>query len=103
MGFDALLIVLIVGGIVLSAAYLTAEYRGWREHSVAKRRTHAALRALHAASLSEQRDALLPSVLKLQGFGEREAANPGVSDEFAAARRFLLAERRKRARQRATH
>jgi hypothetical protein len=49
---------------------------------------------------------LLPSVLKLQGFVEGEAANPHSAGEFAAARRALgnsarpypLAERRKRAR-----
>ncbi len=113
MSFDVLLIALIVGGIALSAAYVTAEYRGWRANGAAQRRREAALRELHAASLSEQRDALLPSVLKLQGFGESEAANPDVSHEIAAARRasalgnsgrgFSLAERRKRARQRASH
>ena len=112
MGFDVLLIALIVGGIVLSGAYVRAEYRGWRAHGAALRRREAALRELHAASLSEQRDALLPSVLKLQGFGERDAANPDDSDEYAAARRasglniarsFPLGDRRKRARKRANH
>ncbi|HEY2465253.1 MAG TPA: hypothetical protein VGI32_14440 [Steroidobacteraceae bacterium] len=114
MGFDAVLIAVIVGGIVLSAVYVRAEYRAWREHGAAQRRREAALRELHAASLSEQRDALLlPSVLKLQGFGDGEAANPGDSSEFAAARRaselgnsprtFPLGERRKRIRKRATH
>jgi hypothetical protein len=113
MGFDVALIALIVGGIALSAAYVRAEYRGWRAQGAAQRRRDAALRDLHAASLSEQRDALLPSVLKLQGFGESEAANPDTAGELAAARRaaglsnfpraFPLGERRKRARQRASH
>lgn len=111
MGFDVLLIALIVGGIALSGAYVTAEYRGWRAHGAAQRRREAALRELHTASLSEQRDAQLPSVLKLQGFGESEAANPDSHEVTAAPRTsgpgnlgrgFPLSERRKRARQRAT-
>jgi hypothetical protein len=93
MSFDVVLIALIVGGIALSGAYVRAEYLGWRRHGAAQRRRDAAVRALHAASFSEQRDALLPSVMKLQGFGEREAANPDLS----------LAERRKRVRKRASH
>jgi hypothetical protein len=111
MSFDVVLIAVIVGGLALSGAYVRAEYLGWREHGAAQRRRDAVLRERHAASLSEQRDALLPSVLKLQGFGASEAANPGDSDEFAAPRRasglsisprtYPLWERRKRARQRA--
>jgi hypothetical protein len=92
MGFDVVLIAVIVGGIALSAAYVRAEYLGWREHGAAERRKEAALRDLHAASLSEQQNALLPSVLKFQGFGAGEAANP---------RTYPLAGRRKRERQRA--
>src|ERR1700683_140959 len=108
MGFDFVLIALIVGGFALSWAYVRAEYLSWREHGAAQRRRQAALRDLHAASISEQRDALLPSVLKLQVFGESEAAS---ADEFDDTRRasglsnslggYPLAERRKRARQRA--
>lgn len=113
MGFDIVLIALVVGGIALSGAYVRAEYLAWREHGAMQRRRETALRERHAASLSEQRDALLPSVLKLQGFGEREAANPDAADEYAAARRAAgpgnsarglpLTERRKRARQGATY
>jgi hypothetical protein len=113
MGLDIVLIALVVGGIALSGAYVRAEYLAWREHGAMQRRREAALRERHAASLSEQRDALLPSVLKLQGFGEREAANPEAGDEYADARRaagpgnsgrgFSDSERRKRSRQRATH
>jgi hypothetical protein len=112
MGLDVVLIAILVGGIALSAAYVRAEYRSWRQHGAAQRRSEAALRELHAASFSEQRDALLPSVLKLEGFGESPVANPDSSNEFAAARRVPgppnsprsvpLAERGKRARQRAT-
>lgn len=89
MFFDVALVAVIVAGIALAAAYVRAEYLSWREHGAAQRRRDAALRELHAASFSEQRDALLPSVLKLQGFGAREAAN------------YPLAERRKRIRRRA--
>ena len=112
MGFDVALIAVIVGGLALSAVYVRAEYLAWREHGAAQRRREAALRELHAASLSEQRDALLPSVLTLQGFGASEAANPDSDGELAAARRaagqsssprtYSLAERRKRPRKRAT-
>jgi hypothetical protein len=111
MGFDLVLIGFIVGGMVFSVAYVRAEYMGWREHGAAERRRDAARRALHAASLSEQREAaLLPTVLTLEGFSEGEAANP---DEVATARRtaaagnaprpYYPAERRKRFRQRAGH
>jgi hypothetical protein len=98
MGFDFVLIALIVGGLAMSGVYVRAEYLAWREHGAAQRRREAAQRDLHAASISEQRDALLPRVLKLQGFGKGEAANPDVLD-----RTYSLAERRKRARRRATH
>jgi hypothetical protein len=111
MGFDLVLVAVIVGGIALAGAYVRAEYLAWREHGAAQRRRDAALRERHAASLSEQRDALLPSVVKLQGFGEIDAANPDSAGEFASPRRPSassnlphtrpFAERRKRARQRA--
>jgi hypothetical protein len=111
MGFDVVLIAVIVGGIALSGAYVRAEYLGWRERGATQRRREAALGQLHAESLSEQRDALLPSVMKLEGFGKGDAANPGESD-YAARRAsglgnsphtYSLAERRKRIRKRATY
>jgi hypothetical protein len=110
MSFDVVLIAVLVGGIGLSAAYVTAEYRGWREHGAAQRRRQAAQRDLHAASLSEQHEALLPSVVQLQGFGDGEAANPDSAEldaETSSARAnsphdYSFAERRKRERKRAT-
>jgi hypothetical protein len=111
MVFDLVLIAIIVGGIALSAAYVRAEYLAWRELGAAERRREAALRELHAASFSDQHDALLlPSVVKLHGFGVGEAANP---DSAAASARRATAptnsprtdsfgDRRKRARQRVT-
>jgi hypothetical protein len=112
MGFDVVLIAVIVGGIALSVAYVRAEYLSWRERGATQRRREAAQGQLHAESFSDQRDALLPSVMKLQGFGTSEAANPDESD-YAAARRasglgnspptYSLAERRKRIRKRATY
>jgi hypothetical protein len=109
MSFDICMMAVAVGGLALSAAYVAAEYRSWREQGAAQNRRDAALRELHAASFSEQRESLLPSVVKLQGFGEGEAANPdsvasGVSRAILRKipSAFPLGERRKRARQRAT-
>ena len=109
MSFDVLMIAVIVGGIALSVAYVSAEYRNWRRNGAAQRRRDAALRELHTASFSEQRESLLPSVAKLQGFSDGEAANPdpAMSGASRAAARaipsaYALGERRRRARQRAT-
>src|SRR6202789_130838 len=111
MSFDVVLIAVIVCRLALSGVYVRAEYLRCREHGAAQRRRDASLRARNAASLSDQRDALLPSVLKLQGFGEIDAANPDSAGEFASPRRasglsnsprtHFLPERRKRVRQRA--
>jgi hypothetical protein len=114
MGFDIVLIAVIVGGIATAAAYVRAEYLGWREHGAAERRREAALGKLHAASFSEQHNALLlPSVVKLQGFAAGDAANPDTGAEFATGRRASVpthsprtdpfADRRKRVRHPATH
>jgi hypothetical protein len=98
MSFDVLMVALVLAGIGLSAAYVSAEYRNWREHGAAERRRAAALRELHAARLSEQREAhLLPSVVQLQGFGTAEAANNRGNSSANP-----VVERRKRLRQRAT-
>jgi hypothetical protein len=106
MGFDIVLIAVLVCGIVLSAAYVRAEYLGWREQGAAERRRAAALGELHASSLSEQQNALLPSVIRLQRFGAGEAANPddaaGRRAPTNSPRTYPFAERRKRVRQRAT-
>ena len=100
MSFDVFMILVVVGGLALSLAYVTAEYRSWREHGAAQRRREAALRELHTASFSEQRESLLPCVVKLHGFGDGEAANPDAARATSSA--YSLAERRKRIRQRAT-
>ena len=109
MSLDVALMVFVLGGIGLSAAYVRAEYLRWREVGAAERRREAALRKLHAARLSEPQDrARLPSVLELQGFSETEAANPdsiSPSERGAAHGQSLstsFPERRKRERQRAT-
>src|ERR1700728_4329228 len=111
MSFDVVLIAVIVGGLALSGAYVRAEYLGWREHGDAQRRRDAALRARHAASLSDQREPLLPSVLRLQGSGAVDSATPDRAGEVASPRRasglsnspraHFSPERRKRVRQRA--
>ena len=87
MSFDIVLLLIVVGGFGLSAAYVRAEYARWREHGAAQRRSETALRELHAARLSDQQDAALPSVLRLQGFSNDEAANPeGAADSGAGSR-----------------
>jgi hypothetical protein len=110
MSLDVVLIVIVVGGIGLSAVYVRTEYRRWRELGAVQLRREAALRELHAARLSEQQNAaLLPSILELQGFSEQEAANPegaanigyGVA-RTRSQRTYPFADRRKRKRQRAT-
>jgi hypothetical protein len=108
MSLDVVLIVIVIGGIGLSAAYVRTEFRRWRELGAAQLRREAALRELHAARLSEQQNAaLLPSVLELQGFSEQEAANPegAANIGYGVARtrsQRPFADRRKRKRQRAT-
>jgi hypothetical protein len=109
MGLDVALMVMVLGGIGLSVAFVRAEYMRWRELGVAQLRREATLRELHTARLSEQQNAaLLPSVLELQGFNEQEAANPdGVANigygmaRTRSQRTYPFAERRKRKRQRA--
>jgi hypothetical protein len=85
MSFDIALILIVVGGIGLSAAYVRAEYIRWREHGAAELRRETVLRALHAARLSDQQNAaLFPSVLRLQEFSNDEAANPEDSANIGA-------------------
>jgi hypothetical protein len=84
MGFDIVLLLIVLGGIGLSAAYVRAEYMRWREHGATQRRRETARRELHAQSLSEQNAALLPSVLRLQEFSNDEAANPEGSANMGA-------------------
>jgi hypothetical protein len=114
MSFDIVLLVIVVGGIGLSAAYVRAEYIRWRENGVIQRRREAALRELHAASLSDQQNAtLLPSVLRLQEFVNDEAANPEGSSNIADGSRSAarsnsprtdpFGDRRRRDRQHANH
>jgi hypothetical protein len=76
MSFDIVLLAIVMAGIVLSAVYVRAEYIRWHEAGAAERRRESAVRALHAARLSQQHiAATLPSVFKLQGFGDDEAAS----------------------------
>jgi hypothetical protein len=108
MSFDIALMAVVLAGIALSAAYVRAEYIHWRELGAAERRRESALRALHAARLSEQHaSTLMPSVMKLQEFGDAAAANPAESgasiSRIGAARHNstpcdISAERRKRDR-----
>lgn len=109
MVFDIVLIAVIVGGIALSVAYVRAEYLAWREHRSAERRREVVVRDRHAARLFDQHTSqLLPSVLKLQDFGDGDAANPDRTNFSTVCRTSLpnnssrtapLADRRKRVRQ----
>jgi hypothetical protein len=97
MNFDNVFLVIVVGGIALSGAYIRAEYRSWRSQGAAVRRRDAVLRELHAASLSRQQDALLePSIVQLQRFIDTDAA---AADEIAAGE----APRRSHARSGSQH
>jgi len=91
MSFDIVLLLIVLGGIALSAAYVRAEYVRWRRHGAALRRRETASRELHAASLTDQQNAaLLPSVLRLQGFSNDEAANPEDAANSGAGNRSAL-------------
>jgi len=85
VNFDDLYIAMVVGGIALSAAYLAAEYRSWRNQGAAERRRATILSELHAASLSQQHGAdTEPSLVQLQEFTDTAAA---AGEEFADAGR----------------
>jgi hypothetical protein len=85
MSFDDLFIGIVVSGFALSAAYLGAEYRSWRNQGAAERRRASILHELHAASLSQQRSANLePTLVQLQRFTDTAAA---AGDEVADAGR----------------
>ena len=106
MSFDVVLMVVLVAGIALSAAYVKAEYLGWREDGAAERRRESALSELHAArlsaqSLEPQNSNLLTSVVQLRGFSPEYAAN--TEEQAANSRRsYPYEERRKRPRHHAT-
>ncbi len=110
MNFDDLYIAMVVGGIALSAAYLAAEYRSWRNQGAAERRRASILRELHAASLSQQHNAHLePTLVQLQKFTDtaaaagEEVADAGSRSRSGSARTQPFVERRARARHQATN
>jgi len=113
MNLDDFFIGVVVGGIVLSGAYIRAEYRSWRHRGAAERQTALTLRELHAASLSQQQNAHLePSIVQLQKFTDTDAAaaddiadaGAGRSSQAQAdSQRNTFVERRTRQRHQATH
>ena|SRR5271154_5064473 len=110
MSFDDVLIGILLGGIVLSGAYIRAEYRLWRSHGEAERQRGKAQGALHAARLSQQHDAALePTIAQLQSFTETAAGMPEDTANDEAGRRSSArrsspsSDRRARPRQEATH
>lgn len=95
VSLDVFFIGIVVGGIVLSCAYIRAEYRSWRSRGAAERRRDSILRELHAASLSQQQNAdLEPSVVQLQKFPDADvAAGEEIADGEAARRSSTRAYR----------
>jgi hypothetical protein len=110
MSFDDVLIVIVVGGIALSAAYIRSEYILWRSRGAAERRRAAILGELHAARLSQHHGGLLdPNIAQLQIFAETEAAisedipNERRSARSSSQRNYPFVERRTRQKRHATH
>jgi hypothetical protein len=113
MSFDDVLIGILLGGIVLSGAYIRAEYRLWRSHGAAERQRGMTQGALHAARLARQHDAVVePHIARLQAFAETPAAGTDIADEETARRSAVRSsmqrtypymERRSRPRHEATH
>ena len=104
MGFDVVLMVVVFAGIAFSAAYVRAEYIGWREAGAAERHRESALRELHAARLSApgalaQDASLLPSVVQLRGFSPEYTANSAEAANADPHRSYPSVERRNRSRQ----
>ncbi|MDP9090061.1 MAG: hypothetical protein M3O26_15120 [Pseudomonadota bacterium] len=104
MGFDVVLMVVVLAGVALSAAYVRAEYIGWREDGSAERHRESALRELHAARLSApgvlaQDARLLPNVVQLRGFSPEYTANTEEAANADPHRSYPSVERRKRSRQ----
>jgi len=101
MSFDVVLIVVVLAGIALSAAYVRAEYTGWRADRAAERRRESALSELHAARLSSNAT-LLPSVVQLRGFSPQDRANTLEAANTGSQPSYPSVERRKQPRQHAT-
>ena len=110
MSFDDLFIGIVIGGIALSAGYIAAEYRSWRNLGAAERRRASFLRELHAASLSQQHSSNLePTLVQLQRF-TATAAGDEVADagrrsqaRSASPRTQPFADRRSRERHQASN
>jgi hypothetical protein len=111
MSFDDLFIGIVIGGIALSAGYIAAEYRSWRNLGAAERRRASILRELHAASLSQQHSSNLePTLVQLQKFTDATAAGDEVADAGrrsqarpASPRTQPFADRRSRERHQASN
>jgi uncharacterized membrane protein YccC len=81
MSLDDVFIGIVVGGMVLSGAYMRSEYRRWRKLGADEQRRGSAQRDLHAARLIERSGARLQgSVAQLQTFTH---ANEAASQESA--------------------
>ena len=101
MSFDVVLMVIVVAGIALSAAYVKAEYISWRKDGAAERRRESALSELHAARLSRN-PSLPPSVVQLRGFSPVDRADTPQAANADLQPSYPSVERRKQPRQHAT-
>jgi hypothetical protein len=95
MGFDDVLMAIVVVGIGLSVVYLIAETLRWRERGAAQRRREAVQHDLHAARLSQQ-EAARPSVSFVQDQEFTAVAAERSSARHVSQRVYPLVERRKR-------
>ena len=86
MTLDDVLFGMILGGVVLCAAYFRDEYAGWREHRAAEMRKQKSMPELHIDRFSHREDAhSIPIVVNLEeiadtGSGGTEDSVPTFRD-----------------------
>lgn len=105
MGFDGVLMVVVLAGFALSAAYLIAVLIGWKEADGVERHRELTLNELHAARLSapdaRAQDASVPVVVQLRSFSPEYTANSEEAADGDSHRSYPFVERRQRSRQHA--
>lgn len=106
MGFDGVLMVVVLAGFALSAAYLIAVLMGWKEADGVERHRELTRNELHAARLSApealaQDASVLPVVVQLRGFSPEYSANSAEAADGDPHRSYPFVERRQRSRQHA--
>jgi hypothetical protein len=109
MSLDDVLIAILLGGALLSAAYVRAEYIRWRQSGAEQLRRESAQYKLHSARLSEHQSAARAAqALPLRKFHVGEAASNDASSAFRrpsgnnAQPSYIFFERRKHPRSEAS-